>query len=92
MAFKNELWEYDEWRASLLFHDGGPYHMETSPDLQSKSMDWFLYDRDLRRERANALLLVCIHQDIFIDYDKIIVIYASKYPRQVLLINLLREN
>ena len=27
-----------------LFHDGGSY--------QSKSMDWFLYDRDLRHERV----------------------------------------
>ena len=34
-------------------------------DLQSKSMDWFLYDRDLRHERVNALLLVCIHRDIY---------------------------
>ena len=32
-----------------------------STDLQSKSMDWFLCDRDLRHERVNALLLVCIH-------------------------------
>ena len=31
------------------------------PDLQSKTMDWFLYDKDLRHERVNALLLVCIH-------------------------------
>ena len=35
------------------------------PDLQSKSMDWFLYDRDLHHEKDNALLLVCIHQDIY---------------------------
>ena len=38
-------------------------------------------------ERLNALSLVCIHQDIF---DKII--YASKYPRRMLLINPLSEN
>ena len=29
-------------------------------------------------ERLNALSLVCIHRDIFLDYDKIIDIYASK--------------
>ena len=29
-----------------LFHEGGAFHIET--------MDWFLYDRDLRRERVNA--------------------------------------
>ena len=29
-----------------LFHDGGRYHIET------KSMDWFLYDDGLRHERV----------------------------------------
>ena len=49
-------------------------------------------DRAFRYERVNALLLVYIHQDIFLDYDKIIDIYASKYPRRMLLINPLSEN
>ena len=31
-----------------LFHDGGSYHTSTS-------MDWFLYDRDLRHERMKAV-------------------------------------
>ena len=43
-------------------------------------------------ERLNDLSLVCIHRDIFLDYDKIIDIYASKYPRRMLLINPLSEN
>ena len=43
-------------------------------------------------ERVNALLLVCIHRAIFLDYDKAIHIYASKYPRRMLLINPLSEN
>ena len=43
-------------------------------------------------ERLNALSLVCIHRDIFLDYDKMIDIYASKYPRRMLLINPLSEN
>ena len=30
-------------------------------DLERKSMDWFLYDSDIRHERVNALLLACIH-------------------------------
>ena len=38
-------------------------------------------------ERFNALSLVYIHQDIFRDCDKIIDIYASKYPRRMFLIN-----
>ena len=59
---------------------------------QSKSMDWFLYDRDHRHKGVNVLLLVCIQRDTFLDYDKIIDIYASKYPRRMLLINPLSEN
>ena len=43
-------------------------------------------------ERLNALSLVCVHRDIFLDYDKIFDIYASKCPRRVLLINSLSEN
>ena len=43
-------------------------------------------------ECLNALLLACIHRDIFLDYDKIIDIYPSKYPRRMLLINPLSEN
>ena len=58
-----------------------------SIDLHNKSMDWFLYDRNFRHERVNALLLACIHWDIFLDYDKIIDIYASKYQKSMLLIN-----
>ena len=46
----------------------------------------------IEEERLDALLLVCIHRDIFLDYDKIINIYASKYPRRMLLINPLSEN
>ena len=38
-------------------------------------------------ERFNALSLVYIHRDIFPDYDKIIEIYGSKYPRRILLTN-----
>ena len=43
-------------------------------------------------ERPNALSFVCIHWDIFLDYDKMIDIYASKYPRRLFLINPLNEN
>ena len=43
-------------------------------------------------ERLNALLLVYIHRDIFLDYDKIIDMYTLKYPRKILLINPLSEN
>ena len=43
-------------------------------------------------EHLNGLLLVCIHRDIFLDYDKTIDVYASRYPRMMLLINPLSEN
>ena len=39
---------------SSLFHDGDRYHAETSPLMQSKSMDWFLYDNGLCHETVNA--------------------------------------
>ena len=55
-------------------------------------MDWFLYDRDHRHKGVDVLLLVRIQRDTFLDYDKIIDIYASKYPRKMLLINPLSEN
>ena len=58
-----------------------------STNVQTKSMDWFLYDKNRRYERVNALLLAYIHWDIFLDYDKIIDIYASKYQKSMLLIN-----
>ena len=73
------------WRRSLLYRN-------LSIDLQNKSMDWFLYDRNFCHERVNALLLACIHWDILLDYDKIIDIYASKYQRRMLLINPLSKN
>ena len=43
-------------------------------------------------ERFNALSLLGILRDIFFDYDKIVDIYASKYPKRVLLIDPLSEN
>ena len=46
-------------------------------------------------KRLNALSLVYIDRDIFLDYDKVTDIYASKYPSRMLLIiliNLLDEN
>ena len=50
-------------------------------------MNSFLYDKNLRHESVNAFLLACIYLDIFLDYDKIIDIYASKYQRRMLLFN-----
>ena len=41
----------------------------------------------MSEERLNSLSLVYIHRDIFLYYDTITGIYASKYPRRILLIN-----
>ena len=60
--------------------------------LYRNQSNWFLYDKNLRHERVNALLLACIDWNIFLDYDKIIDIYASKYQKKMLLINPLCEN
>ena len=38
-------------------------------------------------ERFNDMSLVCIHRNTFLDYDKIIDIYASKYQRMMLLMS-----
>ena len=73
-----------QWR-SLLYRN-------QSIDWQNKSMHWFLYDKSLRHERVNALLLPCIYWDIFLDYDKIIGIYTSKYQRTILFINPLSKS
>ena len=69
-----------------------PIYRNQTTDFQRKLVDWFSYDRDLRHEKVSALLLACIHGDIFLDYDKIIDMYTSKYPGRVLLINPLSEN
>ena len=46
----------------------------------------------MREECLNVLSLVSIHRDIFIDYEKTIDIYGSRYPSKILLINPLSEN
>ena len=40
--------QINSWRRSISCRN------QSTTDLQSKSMDWFLYDRDLRKERINA--------------------------------------
>ena len=72
-------------RKSLLYRN-------QSTDLQNRSMDWFLCDSNLLHGSVNALLLACIHWDIFLDYDKTIDIYAFKHQRRMLLINPLSKN
>ena len=46
------------WRRPLSYRNH-------SIDLQSKSVDWFLYDSDLHHERAKMAIL----QDLVIEYE-----------------------
>ena len=41
--------------------------------------------------RLNALMLLCVHKDIKLDYEKIIDLYAKKYPHQMRFSNPLKE-
>ena len=70
--------------------------MKEKPDRQKANSALQHLRTDSRsmmaEKRLNSLLVVCIHRDIFLDYDKVINIYASKYPRRVLLIKPLIEN
>ena len=62
------------WWRSLLYRN-------QPIDMQKNQWTWFLYDRNFCHERVNALLLACIHWDIFLYNDKIIDICASRYKR-----------
>ena len=43
-------------------------------------------------DRLNALLLLHVHRDIDVDYDKIINMYATRHTRRMMLINPLAED
>ena len=57
----------------------------TQVPIISKPVYWFAEQingqvfirQDICHKRVNALLLLCIHLDIFLDYDNLINIYAS---------------
>ena len=61
---------------------------EKNRDRKKANSTWYYLRTDFQsmisEERLNALSLVYTHRDIFLDYDKIIEIYASKYPRRLL--------
>ena len=63
--------------------------IQTNSSLQNLRTEFRIM---MSKERLNALLLVSIHEDIFLDYGKMIDIPASKYPRRMFLINSLSGN
>ena len=70
--------------------------MKENPDRKKENSTLQHLRTDFRSmmgdEHLKALSLEYIHRNMFLDYDKIIDIYASKYPRRMLLINPLSKN
>ena len=70
--------------------------MKENPDTEKANSTLKHLRRDFRSTmgevRLNALSFLYINRDKFLDYDKIIDIYASNYPRKMPLINPLSEN
>ena len=60
------------WRRSLSYKN-------QSTNLKGRSMDWFLYDRDLRHERAKYMLIYLFH------LLKFIIISSSWYLSEIFL-------
>ena len=45
------------------------------------------YRSTISEDRFNALVLLYLHRDVKLDYNRIIQLYANKYPPRLLLIN-----
>ena len=48
--------------------------------------------RSICQDRLDALLLLYIHKNISINYDSVIDLYASRYPRRMTFIDPLSED
>ena len=71
---KNGLLVYGGWRASWIFHDGGPHYAETS-SLIFRTNQWtgfYTTGTSVMKELMLCLLLASIHWDILLNYEKII--------------------
>ena len=71
-------------------------HRNQSINLQSKSMDLFLYNKDRQGSPSwkSQCFVTCMRSSRYIifDYEKTIDIYGSRYPREILVINPLSQN
>ena len=47
---------------------------------------------NMGEERLNALVLLYVHKDIVLDYNKLIDIYANRYPRSMGFLNPMKED
>ena len=50
-----------------------------------------VYRSTMLEERLNALILLFVHGDIHLDYDKIINMYSTKHPKRMLFVNALAQ-
>ena len=41
----------------------------------------------MSQDRLNSLLLLYVHKDIQLNYDAVVDLYASRYPRRMALLN-----
>ena len=47
---------------------------------------------NMGEERLNALMLLYVHTDIALDYNKVIDIYVNSYPRRMRFLNPMKED
>ena len=47
---------------------------------------------NMGEEKLNALMLLYVHKDIGLDYNKAIDIYANRYPRRMIFLNPMKED
>ena len=79
----------DDWRALItrltcshtqlinFFMMGSLSYRNQSIDLQSKSMGWFLYDKDLHHERVKYFLIHLFHCFIYSTVDLVILSFLQ---------------
>ena len=90
---KEQTCMYDGWRASGLIHEGGRYYTETSPLICSPNQRTGLYTTGTSVMKELMLFYLHVYIEIhFLNYEKIIDIYASKHQRRMLLSTPLSKN
>ena len=59
-----------------------------STERANSALKFIKSDRStMGQDRLNALLLLYVHKDIVLDYEAVIDLYASRYPRRMVLVN-----
>ena len=58
-----------------------------SVERANSTLDFIKSDRrsTMTEQRLNALLVLFVHKDIPVDFDKVITLYANKHARRMLL-------